>query len=127
MSNLKATEYKSFETIKHLSDNGGEYWYARELATVLEYIQWRNFQKVLERAILACKNSGYEITDHFAEVSKTIEMPKTALKQIVDYKLSRYACYLIVQNGDPRKEVIALGQTYFDKHTSHLEKESAEI
>ena len=121
MSNLKAIEYKSFEAIKHLSEDGGEYWYARELATVLEYVQWRNFQKVLERAILACKNSGYGISDHFAEVSKTIEMPKTALKQIVDYKLSRYACYLIVQNGDPRKEVIALGQTYFAIQTRRQE------
>jgi len=121
MSNLKAIEYKSFEAIKHLSEDGGEYWYARELATVLEYVQWRNFQKVLERAILACKNSGYGISDHFAEVSKTIEMPKTALKQVVDYKLSRYACYLIVQNGDPRKEVIALGQTYFAIQTRRQE------
>ncbi len=106
MSNLKAIEYKSFEAIKHLSEEGDEFWYARELASVLEYVQWRNFVKVQDRAILACKNSGYPIPDHFAEVSKTIEMPKTALKQIVDYKLSRYACYLIVQNGDPRKEVI---------------------
>jgi len=121
MSNLKAIEYKSFEAIKHLSEDGGEYWYARELATVLEYVQWRNFQKVLERAILACKNSGYGISDHFAEVSKTIEMPKTASKQVVDYKLSRYACYLIVQNGDPRKEVIALGQTYFAIQTRRQE------
>jgi len=121
MSNLKAIEYKSFEAIKHLSEDGGEYWYARELATVLEYVQWRNFQKVLDRAKLACKNSGYVIPDHFAEVSKTIEMPKTASKQVVDYKLSRYACYLIVQNGDPRKEVIALGQTYFAIQTRRQE------
>jgi len=121
MSNLKAIEYKSFEEIKHLSEDVGEFWYARELAVVLEYVQWRNFQKVLDRAILACKNSGYGVSDHFAEVSKTIEMPKTALKQIADYKLSRYACYLIVQNGDPRKEVIALGQTYFAIQTRRQE------
>jgi DNA-damage-inducible protein D len=121
MSNLKAIEYKSFEAIKHLSEAGDEFWFARELATVLEYVQWRNFQKVLDRAILACKNSGYAIADHFAEVSKTIEMPKTALKQVVDYKLTRYACYLIVQNGDPRKEVIALGQTYFAIQTRRQE------
>lgn len=121
MGNLKAIEYKSFEAIKHLSEDGDEYWYARELAAVLEYVQWRNFQKVLDRAELACKNSGYGMSDHFAEVSKTIEMPKTASKQIVDYKLSRYACYLIVQNGDPRKEVIALGQTYFAIQTRRQE------
>lgn len=121
MSNLTAIEYKSFEAIKHLSEDGGEFWYARELATVLEYVQWRNFQKVLDRAILACRNSGYAIPDHFAEVSKTIEMPKNASKQVVDYKLSRYACYLIVQNGDPRKEVIALGQTYFAIQTRRQE------
>jgi len=113
MSNLNATEYTAFEEIKHVSIDGTEFWYARELAEVLEYVQWRNFVKVLERAILACKNSGYGIKEHFAEVSKTIDMPKTATKQIIDYKLTRYACYLIVQNGEPRKEVIALGQTYF--------------
>jgi DNA-damage-inducible protein D len=121
MSNLKATEYKPFESIKHIADNGMEYWYARELAVVLEYVQWRNFSKVLERAMLASKNSANGIVDHFAEVSKTIEMPKTAAKQVADYKLTRYACYLIVQNGDPRKEVIALGQTYFAIQTRRQE------
>ena len=106
MSNLKAKEYKSFEAIKHLSSKGNEFWNARELAPVLEYVQWRNFAKVLDRAMLASKNSGYEIPEHFAEVSKTIKMPKTATKQVVDYELTRYACYLIVQNGDPRKNEI---------------------
>jgi DNA-damage-inducible protein D len=120
MSNLKAIEYKSFEAIKHLSEDGDEFWYARELADVLEYVQWRNFQKVLDRAILACKNSGYAIIDHFAEVSKIVEAGVTS-KPIVDFKLSRYACYLIVQNGDPRKEVIALGQTYFAIQTRRQE------
>jgi DNA-damage-inducible protein D len=121
MSNLKAIEYKPFEDIKHISDDGAEYWYARELAEVIEYVQWRNFSKVLDRAILACKNSGYEVFDHFAEVSKTITMPKTATKEVIDYRLTRYACYLIVQNGDPRKEVIALGQTYFAIQTRRQE------
>jgi DNA-damage-inducible protein D len=121
MSNLKAKEYISFEAIKHVSDDGAEFWYARELAPVLEYVQWRNFIKVLDRAILACTNSGYTITDHFAEVSKTIKMPKTATKRVVDFKLTRYACYLIVQNGDPRKKVIALGQTYFAIQTRRQE------
>ena len=92
----------------------------RELALVLEYVQWRNFAKVLERAILACKNSGYEIDNHFAEVSKIVEAGATS-KPIIDYKLTRYACYLLVQNGDPRKEVIALGQTYFAIQTRRQE------
>ncbi len=120
MSNLEAKEYTLFEEIKHLSDDGSEYWVARELAGVLEYVQWRNFAKVLERAILACKNSGYEIDNHFAEVSKMVESG-VASKPIIDYKLTRYACYLIVQNGDPRKEVIALGQTYFAIQTRRQE------
>ena len=120
MSNLIAKEYKSFEAIKHVSDDDTEFWYARELAPVLEYVQWRNFAKVLERAILACKNSGYPVSDHFAEVSKIVEAGATS-KPVIDYKLSRYACYLIVQNGDPRKEVIALGQTYFAIQTRRQE------
>ncbi len=120
MSNLKAIEYKSFEAIKHLADDGTEFWHARELASVLEYVQWRNFAKVLDRAELACKNSGYEIVDHFAEVSKIVEAGATS-KPIIDFKLTRYACYLIVQNGDPRKEVIALGQTYFAIQTRRQE------
>ena len=121
MSTLNAKEYKSFEAIKHVSDEGNEFWYARELAPILEYVQWRNFAKVLDRAMLACKNSGYAVIDHFAEVSKTIKMPKTATKRVVDFELTRYACYLIVQNGDPRKEVIALGQTYFAIQTRRQE------
>jgi DNA-damage-inducible protein D len=79
----------------------------------LDYTEWHNFSKVLDKARLSCKNSGYDIYDHFVEVNKTIQMPKTANKTIVDFELSRYACYLIVQNGDPRKEVIAHGQIYF--------------
>ncbi|MDD4527045.1 MAG: DNA damage-inducible protein D [Candidatus Margulisbacteria bacterium] len=120
MSELKAQEYITFETIKHVSEEAGEFWFARELAVALEYVQWRNFAKVLERAKLSCKNSGYEISDHFAEVSKIVEAGATS-KPVLDYKLSRYACYLIVQNGDPRKEVIALGQTYFAIQTRRQE------
>lgn len=120
MSNLKAKEYKTFEAIKHVEDGGNEFWYARELAPVLEYVQWRNFAKVLDRAVLACKNSGYAVPDHFAEASKIVKAGVTS-KPVIDYKLSRYACYLIVQNGDPRKEVIALGQTYFAIQTRRQE------
>jgi len=120
MSHLIAKEYKSFEAIKHLSEDGREFWYARELAMVLEYVQWRNFTKVLDRAKLSCENSGYAISDHFAEVSKIVEAGATS-KPVVDFILTRYACYLIVQNGDPRKEVIALGQTYFAIQTRRQE------
>lgn len=120
MSNLQAKEYRTFESIKHPCDNGDEFWYARELAPALEYVEWRNFAKVLDRAMLACKNSGYSVTDHFVEVNKIVEAGVTS-KPIVDFKLTRYACYLIVQNGDPRKEVIALGQTYFAIETRRQE------
>lgn len=121
MPNLNAKEYISFESIKHIAENGTEFWLARELAPVLEYTQWRNFAKVIDKAILACKNSGYDTDQCFAEVSKTSEMPNGGVKQVIDYELTRYACYLIVQNGDPRKTVIALGQTYFAIQTRRQE------
>lgn len=121
MADLIAKEYKQFEDIKHTDDNGNEYWEARELAGVLGYVQWRNFTKVIDRAMLACKNSGFDIADQFAEVSKLVEHGSGAKRSIVDYHLSRYACYLIVQNGDPRKEIIALGQTYFAIQTRRQE------
>jgi DNA-damage-inducible protein D len=133
MSNLISKEYQGFEQIKHVDESHNEFWYARELAPVLEYVQWRNFQKVIDRARLACKNSGIAIADHFIEVGKTVEMPSKQRKNdnifgfadvsktIIDYKLSRYACYLIVQNGDPRKEIIATGQTYFAIQTRRAE------
>jgi DNA-damage-inducible protein D len=121
MSNLNAKEYKRFEDIKKIRDDGTEYWMARELAPVLDYTKWENFSKVIDRAMLACKNSGFEIADHFPDVRKMIEVAKTAKRQVIDYELSRYASYLIVQNGDPRKEVIALGQTYFAIQTYRQE------
>lgn len=112
---------QTFEAIKHYTEEGQEFWYARELQSVLEYAQWRRFSEAIDRAKQACLNSGYNVTDHFAEVGKTIDMPKGAHKEILDYMLSRYACYLIVQNGDPRKEIIALGQTYFAVKTRQQE------
>ena len=121
LSNLQAEEYKSFEEIKRTKEDGIEYWSARELGEVLQYKKWENFSKVIDRAKLACKNSGQDIEEHFPEVRKTIKMPKNAIKEVIDYELSRYACYLIVQNGDPRKEVIALGQTYFAIQTRRQE------
>ena len=120
MPNLKAREYRRFESIKHVREDGSEYWSASELAAVLDYSQWRNFQKVIDRAMIACENSGHEVTYDFAEVSKIVEAG-AASKSIKDYELTRYACYLIVQNGDPRKEVIALGQTYFAIQTYRQE------
>ena len=105
MAELKAKEYKKFEDIKHTREDGSEFWSARELSDALEYTQWRNFSKVIERAMIACENSGHDVFYDFAEVSKIVDAGATN-KPIKDYELSRYACYLIVQNGDPRKEVI---------------------
>lgn len=121
MANLNAKEYQRFEDIKHTTDEGMEFWYARELAPVLEYAKWDNFRKVIDKAMLACKNSGFTINDHFLDADKMIPMPKGASKRLKDYMLSRYACYLIMQNGDPRKEVIAIGQTYFAIQTRRQE------
>lgn len=120
MADLKGKEYKKFEDIKHTED-GVEFWYARELAECLEYEKWVNFNKVINRAMLSCKNSGYEVDDQFAEVGKLITHAKGGKRKIIDYKLTRYACYLIVQNADPRKKVIALGQTYFAIQTRRQE------
>ena len=113
----------TFEEIRHFDENQVEFWYARELQPVLQYAKWANFNKVIETAKIACKISGHEVDDHFAEVSKMIELAKSAKRKIVDYKLSRYACYLIVMNGDPRKQIIAEGQTYFAVKTRQQEFE----
>lgn len=86
MSNLQAKEYKNFEEIKRTKEDGTEYWYARELSDVLQYKKWENFAKVIDRAKLACQNSGFEIQDHFPEVRKTIEMPENATKDVLDYE-----------------------------------------
>jgi len=118
---LKAREYKRFEDIKQIRADGTEYWSARELAPALEYTKWENFHKVIKRAMLACENSGRSVQECFPEVRKTSNMPNGGTKSIIDYELTRYACYLIVQNGDPRKEVIALGQTYFAIQTYRQE------
>ena len=120
MSDLNAIEYKRFEDIKRIREDGSEYWSARELGPALDYAQWRNFSKVIDRAMIACENSGHSVSNDFAEVSKIVEAGATS-KPKKDYELSRYACYLIVQNGDPRKEVIALGQTYFAIQTYRQE------
>ncbi len=117
----KESSNRTFEEIKHIDENGGEYWYARELMSILEYSNWQNFQKTIDKAIISCKNSNISEFEHFTDASKTIKMPKGAEKEVIDYKLSRYACYLIAQNGDSRKKVIALAQTYFAVQTRKQE------
>ena len=112
---------ETFESIKHVNEYGNEFWYARELQRVLEYTQWRRFADAIERAKLACSNSGYSASEHFADAGKSSPMPNGGVRILEDYRLSRYACYLIVMNGDPRKEVIAVGQTYFAVKTRQQE------
>ena len=102
-----------FENIKHVDEYGNEYWYARELQKVLEYKDWRNFHKVIDKAIISANNSISNREDWVVEIDKPIKTGKGKEEIIKDYKLSRYICYLIVQNADPSKEVVALGQTYF--------------
>ena len=109
-----------FESIKHIDDNGHEFWYARELKNALDYAQWRRFDEVINKAKTACRNSNNNILDHFANIGKMVKTGDSTRK-IIDYKLSRYACYLIAQNGDSRKRVIALAQTYFAIQTRRQE------
>jgi DNA-damage-inducible protein D len=106
-----------FEQIKKLDQTRNEYWTARDLSKVLEYSEYRHFKPVIDRAKEACNNSGYEVPDHFEDILDMIELGKGAKRGIDDVKLSRYACYLIVQNADPGKEIVALGQTYFAVQT----------
>ncbi len=110
-----------FDDIKHTDEYGSEFWFARELQEILQYKEWRNFQKVISTAQIACKISQQSVSDHFVEVNKMVEIGSGAKRKQIDYRLTRYACYLIVMNGDPRKEVIALGQTYFAVKTRQQE------
>lgn len=121
MSELVKYSEQTFESIKHINEYGEEYWLARELQPVLEYAQWRRFSDAIERAKLACQNSGFAIENHFADIGKMVDIGSGAERKIDDVMLSRYACYLIVMNGDPRKEVIAVGQTYFAVKTRQQE------
>lgn len=119
--NTKNYSEEIFENLKHINEYGQEFWYARELQSALEYSQWRRFSDAIERAKTACEKSGHRMQDHFADVGKMVRLGSGAEREIEDIALSRYACYLIVMNGDPRKEVIALGQTYFAVKTRQQE------
>ena len=111
----------NLKSIKHVDEFGNEYWCARELMKVLEYIEWRKFNNTINKAKEACVKSNYNILDHFVGADKMVNIGSKTSRKVKDYKLSRYACYLIVQNADSRKEVVALGQTYFAVQTRKQE------
>lgn len=113
--------HKDFENIKHLDENGIEYWEARELMPLLGYAQWRAFAEVIGRAAKACINSGQDVDNHFARSSKMVEIGSSTVREVIDYKFDRYACYLIAQNGDSGKLEISLAQTYFALQTRKQE------
>jgi DNA-damage-inducible protein D len=123
MSNIEKYSQKTFDDIRHFTEEGIEFWYGRELQVVLEYAEWRNFYKVINKAKMACEKSKQPVSDHFVDINKMIDLAKGAQREIDDILLTRYACYLIVQNSDPRKEVVALGQTYFAVKTRERELE----
>ena len=110
-----------FESIKRIDEKGMEFWYARELQKALDYIEWRKFNIAIKKSIDSCINSNCSVSDHFVHVAKMVNIGSNTQRKVQDYKLSRYACYLIAQNGDSRKEVIALAQTYFAIQTRKQE------
>lgn len=121
MPDIEKYSEATFESIKHINEYGQEFWYARELQQALEYTEWRNFSAVVEKAKAACSASGNEVDDHFVDVNKMVDIGSGTQREIDDVTLSRYACYLIVMNGDPRKQIIAVGQTYFAVKTRQQE------
>ncbi|OGI08058.1 MAG: DNA damage-inducible protein D [Candidatus Melainabacteria bacterium RIFCSPLOWO2_02_FULL_35_15] len=121
MSNIEKINKSTFETIKHINRYGQEYWFARELAKTLGYSDYRNFLSVIEKAKEACRNSKQKISDHFGDITEMVQIGSGSERELESIALSRYACYLIVQNADPSKEIIALGQTYFAVQTRKQE------
>lgn len=119
--NIEKYSEKMFEEFKCIDENGNEYWKARELMQLLEYNKWENFHKVIKRAMIACETSNNNVADCFPEVRKSIISGKGRESFVIDYNLNRYACYLIVQNANPRKKIVALGQTYFAIQTRKME------
>ena len=120
MKNLKIKN-ETFEKIKHIDENGVEFWYARELMPMLQYSNWQNFEKIIHKAMISCENSNISAIDHFTDINKMVQIGSGAYREKIDYKLTRYGCYLIAQNGDSRKKVIALAQTYFAIQTRKQE------
>lgn len=118
---VERPHHDSFESLRHVDQEGNEYWLARELMTVLEYGTWRSFRSVIGKAITAAEQVNQAAKDHFAEVGKMVSLGSGGQRTVQDFRLSRYACYLIVQNGDPNKPVIAAGQTYFAIQTRRQE------
>jgi DNA-damage-inducible protein D len=110
---VEITHHQTFESLKQEEEDGCEFWSARKLAKSLEYNEYRNFINVIEKAKEACLNSQHNIVDHFVDVTEMVDVGSGGRRKIADIRLSRYACYLVVQNGDPAKPVIANGQTYF--------------
>ena len=104
MNKLENNNNKTFEDIKHIDENGIEFWYARELMSILQYANWQNFEKIIEKAKISCENSNINVLDHFIDVDKMVQIGSGAERKQKDYKLTRYACYLIAQNGDSRKK-----------------------
>ena len=121
MNELKECTEKMFEDIKHIDEEGNEYWSARELMPLLEYTLWQRFSSAIKKAIENCKNSNNNVMDHFIGTDKMVSIGSNTTRNIIDYKLSRYACYLIVLNCDARKRIIALAKTYFAIQTRKQE------
>lgn len=112
-TNPSSSHDNLFEKIKHINNNGIEFWYARELQSILGYKEWRNFSKVIDKAKVACKGSNHAVDSEFVDINKLVDIGANLQREIQDIVLSRYACYLIAMNGDSRKKIIALAQTYF--------------